>query len=99
MKIEIIELTSAETVVVRAPHVPEFVAIRTLEEVVIGPSDYGIIEGKLSNAQRGILCNSGIVHPGFRGTLTPFLTIWGNALIPKGMQVAHLMIFRMENSE
>ena len=94
MKIEIVDLTSAEMIVVRSQHSPEFISIHTQEKVELGPEDFGLIEGKKGVALKGCLCNSGIVHPNFSGYLEPFFTVWGSITIPAGSKIAHVLIFR-----
>ena len=89
----IMDLTSAETVVIRAPHNPEFISIRTQEDIVLGEREIGIILGKKSHMLRGAICQSGIVNPGWHGCLEPFFIVYGNWNISVGEKIAHLVIF------
>lgn len=93
----ILELTSAETVNIRAPHAPEFIGIKTREIVTLAENEVGFIVGKKSLSLRGVLCQSGIIHPRWSGQLEPFFMIYGNCTIPVGTLIAHAIILSPES--
>lgn len=88
----IIELTSAEVVSVRASHEPEFLGVKTQEEITLAENEYGFIVGKRSNMLQGVFCQPGLVHPGFKGVLTPFFIVYGRWVAPVGTKIAHVII-------
>ena len=91
---KVIDLTSADYVHVRAPSIPDFLSIRTQELVNLDGNQVGVIVGKKSLSLKGVLCQPGIVHPGFKGYLEPFFVVYGNWVAQPGEKIAHLIILR-----
>lgn len=93
----IIALTSAEVVNIRAPHQPEFVGIKTREDIALKDNEIGFIIGKRSLMYKGVFCQSGLIHPSWSGKLEPFFIVYGNAVISVGAQIAHAVILETED--
>lgn len=53
----------------------------------------GILLGKKTHHEKGIFFQGGIINPGWEGTLTIELVIFGEAQIKKGEEIAHALIF------
>jgi len=100
MKVFIVNLTSDENVSVRTFQSPDMVSVKTREFIQLGKNEIGIILGRKSNMLQGAFCQSGIVHPGFKGKLEPFFIVYGvghgSWTIPVGALVAHLLILNTE---
>jgi len=96
MKIKILELTSSEVVNVYAPHSPEFLSVMTNEDIALSENEVGFIVGKKKVSLKGVLCQPGVVHPGWRGKLEPFFTVYGRWVAKPGMSIAHLVVLSQE---
>lgn len=92
MEVQVIDITSAEHVKVKASHFPAYIVLETNEVVSVPHDGIGFIEGKRSHQVRGVFVQSGIIHPGWSGKLNPCLVVMNEVEIFPGQKIAHAII-------
>lgn len=92
MKVQIVDITSAEHVKVKAGQIPAYIVLETNEVVSVPHDGIGFIEGKRKHQVKGNFVQSGIIHPGWVGKLSPCLLVMDDVEIFPGQKVAHAII-------
>ena len=99
----IIKLTAALGVKVKVRK-PFFFSIPTNEMVCLAENEIGFIVGDPELQRQGVLCQAGIIHPGWKGELAPtFITLPSpepdditSIPILVGQEIAHAVIFSFD---
>ncbi len=91
MSFEIVDIHA--DVSVDAKGYPTQVTIESREVIILKDNQVGVLLGKKKHHGKGIFFQGGIINPGWRGSLTIELIVFGEVRIKEGDPIAHALIF------